>query len=82
YIDRDIDRLMKRTSTRPLVTGELSDREALVFSWVLGILSTAVLGFLVNWLAAALSVIAILIYVFVYTLWLKRRTPQNIVWGG
>ncbi|WP_164704178.1 UbiA family prenyltransferase, partial [Pseudomonas viridiflava] len=70
------------TSTRPLVTGELSDREALVFSWVLGILSTAVLGFLVNWLAAALSVIAILIYVFVYTLWLKRRTPQNIVWGG
>jgi len=82
YIDRDIDRLMKRTSTRPLVTGELSDREALVFSWVLGILSTAVLGFLVNWLAATLSVIAILIYVFVYTLWLKRRTPQNIVWGG
>ncbi|SOC86684.1 protoheme IX farnesyltransferase [Curtobacterium sp. 314Chir4.1] len=82
YIDRDIDRLMKRTSTRPLVTGELSDREALVFSWVLGVASTAVLGFLVNWLAAALSVIAILIYVFVYTLWLKRRTPQNIVWGG
>ncbi len=82
YIDRDIDRLMKRTSSRPLVTGELSDREALVFSWVLAVLSTAVLGFLVNWLAAALSVVAILIYVCVYTLWLKRRTPQNIVWGG
>jgi protoheme IX farnesyltransferase len=82
YIDRDIDRVMKRTSTRPLVTGELTDREALVFAWVIGAASILVLGLLVNWLAAALSLIAILFYVLVYTLLLKRRTPQNIVWGG
>jgi protoheme IX farnesyltransferase len=82
YIDRDIDRVMKRTSSRPLVTGDLSDREALVFSWVMGVVSTVWLGLLVNWLAAALSVAAILFYVLVYTLVLKRRTPQNIVWGG
>ena len=82
YIDRDIDRVMKRTSSRPLVTGELSDREALAFSWVLGVASTLWLGLLVNWLSAALSVAAILFYVLVYTLVLKRRTPQNIVWGG
>ncbi|CAN5290741.1 heme o synthase [soil metagenome] len=82
YIDRDIDRLMKRTSKRPLVTGELTDREALAFAWVLGVASIAWLGFLVNWLSAALSLAAILIYVVLYTLVLKRRTPQNIVWGG
>jgi protoheme IX farnesyltransferase len=82
YIDRDIDRVMKRTSSRPLVTGELTDREALVFAWVIGAASILVLGLLVNWLAAALSLIAILFYVLVYTLLLKRRTPQNIVWGG
>ena len=82
YIDRDIDRVMKRTSKRPLVTGELSDREALVFAWVIGASSILVLGLLVNWLAAALSLVAILFYVLVYTLLLKRRTPQNIVWGG
>jgi len=82
YIDRDIDRVMKRTSKRPLVTGELSDREALVFAWVIGAASILVLGLLVNWLAAVLSLVAILFYVLVYTLLLKRRTPQNIVWGG
>ncbi len=82
YIDRDIDRVMKRTSKRPLVTGELTDREALVFAWIIGAASILVLGLLVNWLAAALSLVAILFYVLVYTLILKRRTPQNIVWGG
>jgi protoheme IX farnesyltransferase len=82
YIDRDIDRVMARTQKRPLVTGELSDREALVFAWVAGAASILWLGFLVNWVAAALSLFAILYYVFVYTLLLKRRTPQNIVWGG
>jgi len=82
YIDRDIDRIMKRTSKRPLVTGELTDRQALVFAWVIGVASAAWLGLLVNWLSAALSVAAILFYVFIYTLLLKRRTPQNIVWGG
>jgi len=82
YIDRDIDRLMNRTKKRPLVTGELSDREALVFAWILGAGSILWLGLLVNWLSAMLSLAAILFYVFVYTLLLKRRTPQNIVWGG
>jgi protoheme IX farnesyltransferase len=82
YIDRDIDRVMKRTQKRPLVTGELSDREALIFAWVLGIMSTSWLLVTTNWVAAVLSVGAILFYVFVYTLWLKRRTSQNIVWGG
>ena len=82
YIDRDMDRVMKRTSKRPLVTGELTDREALTFAWVIGATSIVVLGLLVNWLAAALSLVAILFYVLVYTLVLKRRTPQNIIWGG
>jgi len=82
YIDRDIDRVMKRTKGRPLVTGELSDREALVFSYALGVASILVLGFFANWLAAALSLLAILLYVVFYTLILKRRTAQNIVWGG
>jgi len=82
YIDRDIDKVMKRTSNRPLVTGELSPREALAFAWVTGVGSVAFLWWATNWLAAVLSLAAILFYVFVYTLWLKRRTPQNIVWGG
>jgi protoheme IX farnesyltransferase len=82
YIDRDIDAVMKRTKNRPLVTGELSPREAYVFSWILGIVSTVWLALTTNLLAAALSVAAILFYVFVYTLWLKRRTAQNIIWGG
>ncbi len=82
YIDRDIDRLMKRTAKRPLVTGELSDREALVFAFALGILSTVVLWLVANPLTAALSVGAILLYVVFYTIVLKRRTEQNIIWGG
>lgn len=82
YLDRDIDRVMKRTSKRPLVTGELSPREALVFAFATGIASIAFLWAFTTWLAAVLSLVAILYYVFVYTLLLKRRTPQNIVWGG
>jgi heme o synthase len=82
YLDRDIDRVMKRTQGRPLVTGELTDRAALVFAYVLGIASVIWLGLLTNWLAAGLSLAAILFYVLVYTMVLKRRTPQNIVWGG
>jgi protoheme IX farnesyltransferase len=82
YIDRDIDAVMKRTQKRPLVTGELSPREALIFAWVTGLASIAILGVFTTWLAAGLSLVAILFYVFVYTLVLKRRTPQNIVWGG
>ncbi len=82
YIDRDIDRIMRRTRGRPLVTGELTDREALVFAWVLGIIAPLWLGFLVNWVAAALSIVGHLGYVVGYSLWLKRRTSQNIIWGG
>jgi protoheme IX farnesyltransferase len=82
YIDRDIDRIMKRTMNRPLVTGELSDREALVFAWLLGAGSIGWLLVFTNWVAAALSLGAILLYVVFYTMILKRRTAQNIVWGG
>lgn len=82
YIDRDIDAVMKRTKNRPLVTGALSPREALVFAWATGVLSILVLWVFTTPLAAVLSLVAILFYVVVYTLVLKRRTPQNIVWGG
>jgi len=82
YIDRDIDRVMKRTQSRPLVTGELTPRQALVFAWATAVVSTVVLAVFTTWLAAALSVAAIFFYVVIYTLILKRRTPQNIVWGG
>ena len=82
YLDRDIDRLMARTQNRPLVTGEISPSNAMRFGIVLTVVSTLWLGFLVNWLSAVLSVSAILLYVIFYTLVLKRRTSQNIVWGG
>lgn len=82
YIDREADRLMKRTEKRPLVTGELSDREALIFAWVLSVISLVYLFFLVNPLAAGLGLLAIFLYVVFYSLWLKKRTKQNIVWGG
>ena len=81
-IDRDIDRVMRRTRHRPLVTGDLTARQALVFAMLLTVVSTLVLGLLTTWLAAALSLAAIGFYVFVYTMWLKRRTSQNIIWGG
>ena len=82
YIDRDIDAVMHRTSRRPLVTGTISPRGALVFGVALTVGSTLWLGLLVNWLSAGLALAALLFYVFGYTLLLKRRTAQNIVWGG
>jgi len=82
YIDRDIDQVMNRTKRRPLVTGELTPRAALVFGLVLGVASLAWLALLVNVPSALLTGGAILIYVVGYTMILKRRTPQNIVWGG
>jgi heme o synthase len=82
YIDRDIDALMDRTSQRPLVTGMVSPREGLVFGLTLAVVSTVWFGLLVNWLSAWLSLGALLFYVVVYTMILKRRTSQNIVWGG
>jgi protoheme IX farnesyltransferase len=82
YIDRDIDTLMARTKGRPIVTGEITPRNALVFAFAIGFASLVVLTLVANVLAAALALTAILFYVFVYTLLLKRRTEQNIVWGG
>ncbi|WP_182886225.1 heme o synthase [Microbispora sp. H10885] len=82
YIDRDIDRTMRRTRRRPLAKHDVSPAGALVFGVILGTLSTLGLALTVNGLAAALSLGAILFYVFVYSLVLKRRTSQNIVWGG
>lgn len=82
YIDRDIDALMERTAQRPLVTGMVSPRECLAFGITLAIVSTLLFGFAVNWLSAWLSLGALLFYVVVYTMILKRRTSQNIVWGG
>ena len=81
-IDTDIDKIMGRTQKRPLVTGELSKLEAQIFATVIGLVSVLWLGLLVNWLSAALALNAELFYIFIYTILLKRRTSQNIVWGG
>jgi protoheme IX farnesyltransferase len=82
YIDRDIDAKMRRTRRRPLVRDEVSPGEVLVFGLVLVAVSTCWLGFLVNWLSAGLALFAVVFYIFGYTLFLKRRTTQNVVWGG
>lgn len=82
YFDADIDKVMKRTKNRPLVTGELTMREAFVFASILGVLSVALLWVFTNFLTAMLALIAIFFYVVIYTLILKRRTEQNIIWGG
>ena len=81
-LDRDIDRVMQRTQGRPLVTGAVSVREARILAWSLTVVSTAILWVFANWVAAAFSVAAIAFYVVIYTMLLKRRTEQNIVWGG
>jgi protoheme IX farnesyltransferase len=82
YVDRDIDRLMHRTRNRPLVTGAVTPTAALVFAITLEVMAFAELWGLVNLLSAVLAVSATAFYVFVYTLWLKRRSTQNIVIGG
>ena len=82
YVDRDIDALMRRTGHRPLARHDVSPRGALVFGLVLGAVAVAVMGLATNWLAAGLTLAAIAFYVLVYTMLLKRRTAQNIVWGG
>jgi heme o synthase len=82
YVDRDIDRLMKRTQLRPLVTGVISASGALTFAVALEVVAFVELWVLVNPLSAVLAVSATLFYVFVYTLWLKRTSRQNIVIGG
>ena len=82
YIDRDIDKLMERTKGRPLVTGVLTAREALVFAVAIEILAFIWLWGFVNLLSAVLAVAACLFYVFIYSLWLKRSSTSNIVIGG
>ncbi len=82
YFDRDIDRLMVRTAARPLPSGTLLPQQALLFSVVLGATACTVLLAFTNVLATAIGVVSIFYYAVVYTVWLKRSTPQNIVIGG
>ena len=82
WYDADIDAVMTRTSRRPIPQRRIAPGEALGFGVTLACFSTAVLGLLVNWLSAALLAFTIFFYVVVYTVWLKRSTPQNIVIGG
>ena len=82
YVDRDIDELMRRTDHRPLARHDVSPRGALVFGLVLGVVAVVGMGLITNWLAGGLTATAIAFYVVVYTMILKRRTAQNIVWGG
>ena len=82
YYDRDVDEMMRRTRARPLARHEVSPRQALLFGVALGVLGFAVLWTVANLLAALLSTAALLFYVFVYTIGLKRRSAQNIVIGG
>jgi protoheme IX farnesyltransferase len=80
--DSDIDRLMSRTATRPIPLGHIARDDAMAFGWSLAVLSVAVMWLFVNTLAATLLAFTVFVYIGVYTLWLKRRTPQNIVIGG
>lgn len=82
WYDRDIDAIMSRTCRRPIPSGRVAPGEALGFGVVLALGSVMVMGLALNWAAAALLALTIAFYVFVYTMWLKRRTPQNIVIGG
>jgi len=82
WYEADIDALMKRTASRPLPAGRMARESALHFGVGLGAFSVILMGVATNWLAAAILAVSILFYVLVYTVWLKRRTPQNIVIGG
>lgn len=82
WYDADIDIVMKRTRNRPVPAGLIQPNQVLVFGLVLSVFSVLTLGLLVNWLAAALLAFTIFFYIVVYTMWLKRLTPQNIVIGG
>jgi protoheme IX farnesyltransferase len=82
WYDADIDQIMARTMKRPVPTGEVQPEQALVFGIVLSIFSVMMLGLMVNWLSAFLLAFTIFFYAVIYTMWLKRSTPQNIVIGG
>ena len=82
WFDSDIDAIMSRTANRPIPSGRVSREEALVFGMVLSLFSVALLGLATNWVAGGLLAFTIFFYAVIYTMWLKRRTPQNIVIGG
>ncbi|KGK80739.1 protoheme IX farnesyltransferase [Thalassobacter stenotrophicus] len=82
WYDADIDRVMKRTAKRPVPAGKVTAREALAIGLFLSVLSVVMLGLTANWMAAGLLAFTIFFYAVVYTMWLKRSTPQNIVIGG
>ena len=82
WYDADIDRIMSRTAKRPIPAGKVTPNEALAFGLTLSVGSVLTLGLLVNWFAGAFLAFTIFFYVVVYTMWLKRSTPQNIVIGG
>lgn len=82
WYERDIDALMERTRNRPIPAGRIAPNKALAFGITLNVLPVLAMGLLLNWVAAALLAAASGFYIFVYTIWLKRRTPQNIVIGG
>lgn len=82
WYERDIDALMERTRNRPIPAGRIAPTNALIFGVTLNLLPVLIMGLAVNWVAAALLAFAASFYIFVYTIWLKRRTPQNIVIGG
>ena len=82
WYEADIDALMKRTASRPIPAGRMPAEAALQFGVALSVFSVLLMGLATNWFAALVLAVSILFYVFVYTIWLKRRTPQNIVIGG
>jgi protoheme IX farnesyltransferase len=82
WYDRDIDAIMRRTASRPIPAGRMAPLPALIYGLVLAALSVVAMDLLTNWVAALMLAVSIAFYVFIYTMWLKRRTPQNIVIGG
>ena len=82
WYEADIDGIMKRTAKRPLPAGRMDSQSALHFGVGVGVFSVLLMGFATNWFAASILAVSILFYVLIYTVWLKRRTPQNIVIGG
>src|SRR5690606_40203709 len=82
WYDADIDAIMSRTQNRPIPSGRITSGEALAFGLVLSVFSVALLGLATNWVAGGLLAFTIFFYAVIYTIWLKRSTPQNIVIGG
>ncbi|MBX4336133.1 heme o synthase [Bartonella raoultii] len=82
WYDADIDAVMERTKNRPIPMGRISSKKAFIFGMILAMLSVLIMGFFINWFAAIFLAFTIFFYVVIYTIWLKRITPQNIVIGG